>query len=178
MIPEDAKRILHEGAVLLEGMGLTWWLSAGTLLGAYRDGFSDAFLERDSDIDVGVLGDERYQEIKETLERAGFAVHTTYPLADHWPQLAMVKDGIIFDIYFFRPEGEMLVNVSSEGVMAKPAEMVEGLVMLFVDGHQYPAPGPIPDYLTLRYGPDWQRPRPKFACWAQGAANLIRWSRA
>jgi hypothetical protein len=165
MNPEKARNVLNEGATALNALGVKWWVSAGTALGLYRDGLSDEFLTRDTDIDIGVWGDSMHGEIKRELTLRGFSELVTYRIR-HWAQLAMVKDGIIFDIYFFMPFGDILENVNECGTMTKPARFCESPELIM----GYPAPAPIEEYLDVRYG-DWKTPKGK-APWYEQAANL------
>jgi hypothetical protein len=169
MDPQTARRVLEEGCVLLDMLGVTYWLSAGTALGAYRDKLSDEFLLKDTDIDVGVLGDSRKADIESVFNNHGFGSFRSYKTNKYWSQLTLIRENIIFDIYFFIPSGDLLVNYNEHGRMEKPSRLVERMELVL--GH--PVPTPIEDYLKTRFGPSWKVPKPKVD-WQEGCANLIK----
>jgi phosphorylcholine metabolism protein LicD len=173
MNPVDAKRIMAEGCDLLTELGIKHWLSAGTALGAYRDGLSDEFLNRDTDIDVGVLGSDTLGQIVPAFENAGFKRVRVYPVQNLWAQCAMEKDSILFDIYFFNEHDEIVVNINEYGMMIKPRYMIQRLGELEIDGRTYPVPRPIESYLELRYGMDWKTPKKEKVAWQDECANLV-----
>lgn len=176
MDPVKAIEVLHHAANIMESTGVVWWLSAGTALGAYRDDLSDEFLERDTDLDVGVLGDQ-YNVLTTAFVNAGYEVlrayHNTargwFGIRDLPVQLAVVRDGIIFDIYFFHPDGDELVSYTEHGQMRKPLTLIENLGSWM----GFPMPHPIERYLAIRYGEDWRTPKEK-GPWQDQAANLTK----
>lgn len=168
----DAKRILKEGCEILESLGITYWLSAGTALGAYRDGFSDEFIQRDTDLDVGVLSDKNLYDIVPAFEAQGYVRGRIYETHGIWSQCLMVKDDIYFDIYFFNKAGKQAVNFNEHGMMKKPYRFLENMDTVEIEGKKYPVPSPIEEYLEVRYG-DWKTPATEKRPWQEEAANLV-----
>jgi hypothetical protein len=162
---------MREGAELLDDLGVNWWLSAGTLLGAYRDGLSDEFLLRDTDIDIGVEGSGKFDSIMLVFTRAGFSPFRHYDMGGKWAQLCFKKDDVLFDIYFFNRDGESLINHNEHGYMVKPCDLFD-YHTLMIGGYEYPVPE-CERYLEIRYGKDWMIPKGKEG-WESQAANLVR----
>ena len=170
MNPSIARHILSEGCAILDRLGVRYWLSAGTALGAYRDQLSDEFLTRDTDLDVGVLYQSHLHTIiKNYFEKNRFSVLRSYAIGQYPAQLAMIKKDIIFDIYFFVEEGEKLVNYNEYGKMIKPIKLINNMDTVL----GYPVPSPIENYLAIRYGKDWRTPKPK-CDWKDQCANLVK----
>lgn len=176
----DALAVLKEGTDILEQLQCKWWLSAGTALGAYRDNFDRNFVERDTDLDVGVLNyndpekyDALYTSIKNKYLSAGFTEIRTYRGNGYWTQLALAKNEIIFDIYFFyKVTNNTIASFTEHGVMYKPYELINKLDKIQIADNSYFIPTPIEQYLVVRYGKDWKTPSSAKISWEQECANV------
>jgi len=166
--PALALEVLSEGTKLLADTN--WWVSAGTALGAYRDALSDEFLARDTDLDVEVEG---YIDLKPIFMDSGFKVHTEASVGPVKCQLALVKNGIIFDIYFYTRGVSDFVNFSEFGAVVVPSHLIDNAKIVNVRGIDLRFPSPPEEYLATRYGKDWAIPQPKKNWWEQ-AANMVR----
>lgn len=175
MEPTQARAVLEEGCSILRSLNLRYWLSSGTALGWHRDGLSDEFLRKDSDLDVDVEGEEHYPAIKAAFESAGFKEFDTYLVRGRRARVAFTKSDIILDIYFFFREGDRLINWNEYGSIAQPACMTDS-----IGKGDWPTPvwavlpKPADEYLDLRYGSSWRSPSPMFE-WAQETAALVPW---
>lgn len=159
--------ILEEAAGILNHLGYKWWLSAGTLLGTYRD---NQLIPHDQDIDVGVQELCDHDEIIDA-----FSVNDYEVLAQGIHQIAFIKRGVIFDIYFYRKEGNKLVcDVSDVGRIIKPYRLFKKLGRINFNHHYYPTPKPIEDYLVIRYGSDWHIPKTKKVPWTEESQNFVK----
>ena len=175
-----ALAILKEGTDLLEQMQCKWWLSAGTALGAYRDHFNREFVERDTDIDVGILNQEDttdkdplYTSIREKFLCSGFTSIRTYRGNGYWTQLALAKDGIIFDIYFFYLSSkDTMASYTEHGTMQKPYCLINEMKKIRIENNAYYIPTPIEKYLFLRYGKNWRVPSNAKVSWEKECANI------
>lgn len=163
MNPEKARKVLHEGYAILNFVGVKWWVTAGTLLMAHREGFSDESIELDTDIDAAVLGNCEEKEIRRALSDAGFHHIRSYSLALGPVQLAIVKDDIIFDIYFYHLDIEKreyhLLQQMADGRVATiwmPSHLYNPLGRIEIDGRSYPAPNDLDGALEHRYGGNWR----------------------
>jgi len=170
MNPINAKKTLKVARQILDGLPVTWWLSAGTALGAYRDSLSDEFLLKDTDIDIGVLGSNSEELI---LDKFGKIMTLRERNNCHGDisQIVFLDDGIILDFYFFMPDADDAVNYSFAGKMVKPLRMITPPCTIEVDGVNYPVPNPIEEYLEVRFGYDWREPK-EHGLWMEHAANL------
>lgn len=156
MVPDVARAILAEGCAILRGLGITHWLSAGTCLGLVRDGLSDEFLRRDTDLDIDVLGgSDEAAKIRAAFLAAGWQVSRAYDLPrGRAAHLGLVKDGVLTDFIFQRlEEGWVLAETECGRLrhLARPLASVQG----------FPVPSPPEEYLAERYGDRWRQPEAK-----------------
>jgi phosphorylcholine metabolism protein LicD len=167
-MPPHATEVLSAGADLLDGLGLRWWLSAGTALGVVRDG---ALIPHDTDLDVGVLDDPPgvLDRVHLTFAAAGWSSVRTMPY-----QAAYSSRGVILDVYAYRRDGDQLVADTECGRLAKPARLFDPLTWLPFAGRLYPLPTPPDEYLQVRYGPGWRTPAAAKGPWQHETAALQR----
>jgi phosphorylcholine metabolism protein LicD len=163
-----AAEVLAAGADLLDGLGLWWWLSAGTALGVVRDG---RLIPHDTDLDVGVLDDPPgvLDRVHLAFAAVGWAPARTMPY-----QRAYTSRGVIFDVYAYRRSGDQLVADTDCGRLAKPAGLFDPLAWLPFAGRLYPLPSPPAEYLQVRYGPGWRTPTRSKGPWQAETAALVR----
>jgi hypothetical protein len=170
-VPVEPKTTLDDGLRVLDGHPV--WLSAGTLLGLYRDG---DFIPYDTDIDIGYLGDwddpPEAVDIAALLLENGFHHIRRMTYEDRVMQLAFVKRLTIFDIYFFYKNKEegIAINYNDNGVMRKPLHLVDPCGKIVWRGTFYPSPAPVEEYLEYRYK-DWKTPTGEKRPWFEDAAS-------
>lgn len=163
----QAVEVLAEGARLLDMLKVHWWLSAGTALGVYRDG---CLIPWDNDLDVGVREDPGvFDLLDKTFPPSGFESLRSTPY-----QRAYTRRDVVFDIYVYRVEGDLLVAHTEHGRLVKPARLISELAYVEFGGESYPMPSPPEDYLRVRYGDDWRTPRASKRNWIEDAAHLVR----
>lgn len=156
---KPAGELLVHGGELLEAAGIDYWLSAGTMMGVYRDG---APIKEDTDLDVGVT---------ETTEKAIQAALKGYELvqiAEHdgeIQQLAFMYEDVIFDVYFYFRNGEYFENWNNHGLMKKPVDLIDEREEIKFMGHTFTTPK-TPDYLEWRYGETWNVPNRTGGDWS------------
>lgn len=172
MNPEKARNTLKVASQILEKLPITWWLSAGTALGAFRDNFSDEYFEKDTDIDIGILGTSCEDTLVEAFKKHMQLKEVNHAMGSHLSQIVFSDNDIIVDFYFFEIEGDNAVNYNFAGKMVKPLRMVNPPEPMIVNGTSYPMPTPIEEYLEVRYGFDWNTPKPH-TVWIDHAANLV-----
>ena len=170
MDPVMALKTLQEGVQLLDGTN--WWVSAGTALCIHRNGLDDEFLFKDTDIDVEVEG-IGIEEIEKRYMNAGFRFHVKQLISGIPSQLALIKNDIIFDIYFYHREVDNLVNINPYGRLLVPAHLIDNAKMITIRDIELRIPFPIEEYLTVRYG-DWQVSKAKVSWWWEQANNMVR----
>lgn len=165
-----AERVLLEGISVVEQVGYKYWVSAGTALGLHRD---KRLIGHDTDLDIevyarwGVFTRVEEVELQNRMADAGFTLKRTQRYKTKLQQLAYVKEGVIFDIYFFYDgiDGLDFVNFCEHGVYRfrkkfypprKTGTVLGDLMMpCFID-----------EYLSRRYG-DWKTPTTKKVDWME-----------
>lgn len=153
-LTENAPEALQQ-AHLLAGAEIKYWVAAGTLLGLYRDG---DFIDGDTDIDIEVQG---YSGVDLDLIRifSDMVLIRTIHSATKPMQVAFMFKDVIFDVYVFWRDDDMMVNHNDMGDMAIPYKFYNDLAILRTNYGDFPCPNPLDDYLAIRYGADWETPK-------------------
>lgn len=137
---------------ILDKLGVKFFLFQGTCLGAYRD---KDFIEYDIDIDLGIFGEEHLNIVKKAMEEQGFLMNLEATGA------ITTKKNIIFNILFFKKEGDEFVSYVREGALTPMwcfPERFGELKEIEFKGEKFLAPSPIEEYLEWTYGKDWKKP--------------------
>ncbi len=157
---KPAGRILREGVETIEEAKIRYWLTAGTLLGIYRDG---GIIKEDTDLDIDVI-EANPEMVEEIMKDAGFELIRSLDYQEFAQQRAFIKDDVIFDIYFYQLHNEFYVNFNEHGWIRKPAEMFSYLGIIEFEKKQYTCPDPAV-YLKWHYG-DWDIPQRDSGDWS------------
>lgn len=173
MEPTQARAVLREALTILRQLAVPHWLSAGTCLGAFRDGLSDDFLRGDGDLDIDIEGPQHINVVETAFRNAGWATLKRCRRMGDWVTLYMQKAGTITDLVFYRRIGNHLVAPIAEGCFVQPVELTAKIESwLMDDGFSAPLPSPPAIYLTHRYGPGWSTPEPK-GDWQKATKSFI-----
>jgi len=151
-LPDNAPEILKEATDRLDS---NYWVSAGTLLGLYREG---DFIKGDTDIDLALEGKKDTEEMLLELFKDYTRIRTVH-YNKKVQQLAFIKDGVILDIFVHWPEGENLVNYSSYGKTVMRADILRNSRFVYTKYGIIRFPNPEEEYLEIRYGADWRTPK-------------------
>lgn len=172
MNPIIGKQVFTEGLALLHKTEIPWWVSSGTVIGIVREGLSDEWLTHDTDWDVSIWGGAiEHALLRRMFLEAGFTVFREYSLRGVPVQLCFEKDGILFDLYFWRSsekESDLLVCDCEHGQMIKLKRFAENRYLR--EGIYMP--GPVREYLFWRYGPHWHVPQKSKGAWEIEAPHL------
>ena len=146
--PEIANKILEIFADTCQELDMTFFLYAGTALGFVRD---KDYIEKDNDIDVGVLCDsEGFKRLEAALVQRGFVVDpTSFGAVHSW------KDNMLVDI---RASYGWEADPPTRRCVIPYAESFDTVV--FRD-RTYNIPHPFEEHFACLYGPNWRVPRPK-----------------
>lgn len=164
---KDVKAVLDKCHNLLRDNGYEYWLSAGTLLGLYRE---NRFLPYDTDIDIEIefkrdFYDEKnhddYLKIIELFESAGMKIGRTmvYDKINPMQSAFMCDEQIIFDIYYYYTYKHYLININEWGILKFNKNTI-GTPKLheFKDIGKYYIPEQQEKYLEMRFGERWRTP--------------------
>lgn len=160
--------ILKNGAEILDGLAVKWWLSAGTMLGIHREG--KLIDHDDPDVDVGIQEPANHDLIKEAFLNNHYKVY-----AEGVHQIVFKKDKVLFDIYFYERIGsELVCDIYGLGKIVKPYKLFKQLGTVTFNCKKYPTPQPVDEYLTVRYG-DWETPKKKKEPWPSYTVALKKY---
>lgn len=161
----DYNFVLQKGVEIIESLGYECWLSAGTMMGIYRDGQP---IEVDTDLDVGMfaISTEERDKLKAEFNNQGFDDIRITSYNGEPMQLAMIHKEVIFDIYFYHKKEKTVDNYNDYGWMHKPMDLLNPLHEITYNGKKYKCPRPVP-YLRWRYGEDWNIPNRNSDDWSQ-----------
>jgi hypothetical protein len=169
------KLILDIAVEVFNETKTSFWLSAGTCLGLYRDG---EFLPKDYDVDIEFVSHnpEKTKEIYDIFYKRGFRLYRTMIHGEEYTQIAMINpSGVLLDLYLYRDNliDGYYVNINEHGILLLPKDMVStGISFLDYQGSRYPVPGPTEEYLRFRFGSGWGTPK-SFERWTDCAGRAF-----
>ena len=131
-----------------------WFLSGGTLLGAYRDG---DFIPWDWDVEVTVLTEEAREKegaLLKGLLAGGFGIVSSDSSRENF-KIVAAGWGTEYEILgrYLKESERLRARMMTE----VPARFFETPETLRFRGHDFPAPSPTDDFLEALYG-DWRTP--------------------
>lgn len=171
---------LRDAALILDMLGLVWWIEAGTFLGAVRE--RGHFIKHDTDLDIGVLMSFRCrpEQIIAGFEKLGFSVHHIYGKPWVGYEISVKRNDIKLDLFFFYSEGGTLWHAAwyQEKMIRLefPHNAIFPLSNRTVEGVTVTCPRKPEAYLTLRYGEDWRTPKTKWRWWYD--PKCINWEKS
>lgn len=135
---------------ILSNYGISFQLSAGTLLGAIREA---DFISHDEDIDLAFDNKDREKVLNllPILRRYGFELCRF----DRRDLYSIIRNGEYIDLYFFRPYKEGLSICS--GWVVKESHLFNSISYQF-KGEDFLIPHDYNEYLIGEYGKDWRTP--------------------
>ena len=173
-----AVRMLEEVTSIFEEYGIKYVLTAGTLLGIYRE---NRLLPWDNDLDLRVFREDADQIIRviSKIKPTGYLVRVRYQKKKDPPlKLDEVRIIKIYNRKYLFTKGEVMMDCfiatrheeqyvwSCGGLKhytkkSVPARFYDKCDSLTFKGKRYSIPSHIDDYLTFRYG-DWKTPQEKW----------------
>lgn len=159
---------LKEAKMILDSIGVTFWLEAGTCLGAVREG---TFIEHDPDIDLGVLAEDedKADVIIDQFEKLGFELIYVWGERGEGYELSFMKRDYKLDIFFFYKAGKFRWHGAYWQNQLIPhvftAGTIERLKKIDFMGLEVNIPYNHNKYLKARYGEDWKTPDKDWKYW-------------
>ena len=148
----DAEVELEQICGFLKKAGIRHWLSSGTMLGLYRDG---KFLEDDTDIDIGIRGEDVIN-----IQRAvPWELRPLIKTTKTWQSVFTSPRNVAIDLMWFWEDGDNIINKNDKGTWVKPKDKMAKLESIKFKGVDYPCPSP-KWYLGHRFK-DWKTRIPK-----------------
>lgn len=151
-----ATSTLRDAAKICDSLGLEWWCEAGTCLGLVRD---KDFVAHDSDVDIGILGYDKHQELEEALKKDGWFFKNKFGTPENGYEFAYVKHGVKLDFFFFYEDGAKIWHSAWQAGKQLFLDFPRDIILpvrreRFLD-YEVNLPYNKEEYLTCRYG-DWQ----------------------
>lgn len=139
--------------------GTDWWLEFGTLLGFIRE---NKIIDWDNDLDVGVteesFTEEKLNDIKQKCSEFNF---TLFHKEEEglYKIIYGPKNYLFCDIWIFRRlENGIMDAVSSATSAIHEEYFTINKDTLNINNKTYFIPKNTSEFLTARYGPDWEQP--------------------
>jgi phosphorylcholine metabolism protein LicD len=162
---------LRKAKDVLDSLGVKFWLTLGTCLGAYRD---NDFCPGDiDDVDLGVEYEAypRKDEIIQAFKDAGWKLIMEWRVSDDIStELTFIKEYDSFktkvDLWFYTPnpknESELIFrmykNLEEWNDFLLPARFHSSFKEIIFYGQKYLIPEDIEGYLKHNYGDNWRTP--------------------
>jgi len=176
---EQARANLLIFKKILDEVGVPFWLEGGTLLGAYRD--KDFCEDDEDDIDLCTWSNYVHciPEIVVHCTDAGFDVYKHWDHEDKAHQIAVEKNGLKIDLFFYEKKGKDAWACVYQGnkciPLVVPAKNFEVLAEIYFLGETFLMPKNIEEHLTYKYG-DWKTKihRSQYSCYDGGQNKMVR----
>lgn len=169
---KGCKELLELVDDLLRSEGIQYWLTYGTLLGAYRD---HDFIAHDYDIDIAIFWTERYK-IKDLMLGAGFKLKHEVHFGD-WDDPENIEyrfelNKTFIDIDFYKVNGNVATTCNPAFIPGTSHEAgvkflviteelynpFEGLSDIDFLGRTYKVPSNTEEFIIANYGKDFRTP--------------------
>ena len=155
--PAFAAQRLKEVKSVFDELGVFFWLTSGTCLGAVREG---RFIPWDDEMDtasvIGMHGltVETIHRVAEALRERGFYCHVEHN--SRYSSVNFIKDGVRVDWTCHRIVNRKVYQFPG---IELPLSLFENLREIEFIGEKFRIPNPPEKYLQLKYGPDWRTPK-------------------
>ncbi len=172
-LPAGSGKVMEKCCRALDGLGINYRLTDGTVLGLHRQG---CFIPHDNDIDVDVLDFNDFEQIHLIMKSLGLRLGRKAVYKHKVQQLVYFSDDhVVFDMIFWRSSGSEIYNYSEEGYeRIQSAEFFYDLGTIEFSGWAYPVPSRLEDWLVLRYGDDWRVPKTYKGDWKIECLDLSK----
>jgi hypothetical protein len=147
-------RTMLKGCLVLEEVGVKYWIGRGSLLGFHRD---NDFLPKDIDIDISVYTDK---DVYKIIQKMPFDALFVTNCRGRYMQLAFLDNetNVIFDIWFYHDSDIKIYNRNFFGYFWLPKNKIDNLTAFNFEGKDYPVPDP-EWFCSFWYGDNWRTPK-------------------
>lgn len=158
---KKANKDLQDVKSVYDEMGIRFFLTCGTFLGAMRE---KDFIEWDSDMDIGMYFEDsnRLLELWEKLKEKGFGIYQGPAYNNKLFWFKIHRNEIIDVLIFFKYENKRgyFHGTTHLGYVFwwNDAEHIENLDTIDFKGKEYYVPAPKDEVIRLWYGSDWETP--------------------
>ncbi|KAL8621824.1 hypothetical protein ACOMHN_016310 [Nucella lapillus] len=169
---QSVQQMLAVAAKILDKLGITFWLSSGTLLGWYRQ--CDVIpYTRDADIEIRI--EDYTPTMIQALEEAGLRLMRRLGKIKDCFELTF-KRQFRLDIFFrYEEKNYTYLCMFHPSTFEKYRYIYPKYSLRWADfgGVKIRVPYPPEDYLVPAYGKEWYKPKPKYN-WLRGASNWVK----
>ena len=152
---ENLLKTMKVGCDVLDKLGVSYWVSRGTLLGWHR---GNDFLPGELDIDIDVHTERYVFDIIRHMP-LDLLLITNHQQSGHFTQVAFLdrETDVIFDLFFYHDEENVIVSQLNPGRFVLPKAILGKLTTMRIGLREYPVPDP-EWYCNYWYGDDWRVP--------------------
>jgi hypothetical protein len=172
---ETADLVLEESCVILEELGIRYYLCDGTALGIVRDG---RLIPHDNDIDVSVDGDIDIDRLKYAFSEKGYKIGRELYYKNLLQQIVFYsKSHVIFDIIIWRDGGDGFHYVYVPEVKngrRQRNKYFSSQDFIQYKGKKYPTHAGIKDWLEFHYGKSWIVPEKQKGDWRDNLEDIVK----
>jgi len=159
MDKEKAKKMLFDVADIIEDIGLMFFLSDGTCLGAHRE---HDFIDTDTDIDIKMLAEDFVPNCKRLINgfsKAGYKVNRAGD-ALRFTNILVVGDKLLhLDLLSLFLIDDKRWLPGKKKSLVYPARLFDTPGQIDFLGRRFYVPTPVEEYLELTYGADYMTPK-------------------
>ena len=150
-----------------------FWLTDGTLLGAFRE---NDFISHDTDTDIGVLACDmkKISLIINNLKKQDFKIKKSFGILEDGFEIAIERKGIKTDLFFFyqtEPASKSFYHSAYAHFKNESYQKFDFFYDYFEIGtinflnHKFPCPKDVKFYLQQKYGNDFLTSQKKWSYW-------------
>jgi len=172
-LPKKAADVMAACCGILEGLGIRYRLTDGTILGLYRQG---DFIPHDDDIDIDILDYAQVECLHEMMKSFSMKLGRKVIYKQKVQQMVYYNsDKIVVDLVFWHSEGATVFNYCERGCRrSQEKRFFESMPQLEYRGRKFPMPSQIEEWLGMRYGPDWRIPKTYKGDWKAECGDIER----
>jgi len=155
----QAKKMLFDMADVLEEIGLQFFLSDGTCLGAYRE---KDFIEYDDDVDLKAKAEDfvpKYPLLVEKIKEKGYGIWKGKFPFRRVSRMSVRKESFHVDICGLYLIGNERWLPGKKHSFVWPARLFDNPEQIDFLGRRFNIPTPVTEYLALTYESDYMTPK-------------------